>query len=287
MARQTVKIKKAVGQQIQAERLKRGWSQKDLARETDDVSTKWISRVENNQVNAVDVVHLNRVANALGISPTALLADAASEHQPGEQATEGFDPGIITRASSNGNLQKGKPESFTSSLNDGSLNAFSLSQSKENEADAHWKDWVLTHAVPALIDALDDSAPTKVLAAFAALKEIDTPAATQAFEAFAEQLLTVGHTPEQIKKEQKKCLVAEHNKKRLLYQVGQQKKGKNKEPDYNLAARSGVIQREPMSQKKGSISDISSSANGLFFWFRGHENQRYEWGYSSRHVSNF
>ncbi|MCH8292668.1 hypothetical protein IH992_16365 [Candidatus Poribacteria bacterium] len=107
-------------------------------------------------------------------------------------------------ASSVGNLQKGKPESLTNSLNDGSLNAVSLSQSQENEADACWKDWALTHAVPALIDSLDHLQKTPALAAFAALKEMGTPAATQAIEAFVAQLLTVGQHPAQIKTRQKK-----------------------------------------------------------------------------------
>ena len=164
MPRQTVKIRKSAGQHIRAERLNSGWSQKDLAREARDVSTKWISRVENGEVNVVDPVYLHRVANALGVCPADLLADSASEHQPGELS----------------------------------------SQSKQDKADAPWKDWALTHAAPALTAALDGSDPTKVLAAVAALKEIGTPAATQTIEAFGEQLLTLGHTLEQIRTNKKK-----------------------------------------------------------------------------------
>jgi transcriptional regulator with XRE-family HTH domain len=81
MARQTVQISASVGQRIRETRIRLGWSQKDLARAA-DVSAKWISCVENNHISSVDVVHLNRVTNALDLNPGDLLSNTAEgKHQ--------------------------------------------------------------------------------------------------------------------------------------------------------------------------------------------------------------
>lgn len=76
MDRETARIVVIVGDNIRAERSRRGWSQEQLARET-GFGTTQIARMERGESDTGISKHV-RVAWALGISPAVLMQDLGS-----------------------------------------------------------------------------------------------------------------------------------------------------------------------------------------------------------------
>lgn len=66
-------MERSIGRAIQEARLKRAMTQRVLA-ETANVSVRWLSKVENGQVQAPRIDYLERVADALGMEMTELVA---------------------------------------------------------------------------------------------------------------------------------------------------------------------------------------------------------------------
>ena len=66
--------------QVKPLREAKGWSQAELARQS-DVPQSTISRLESGDQAAVNLVHLERMADALGVNASALILHVPAAHK--------------------------------------------------------------------------------------------------------------------------------------------------------------------------------------------------------------